>query len=483
MNCSRALSSCLCLLFFGFHVPARAETFDVRTGQRQLFLDDVGIQKTSLKKTMHRPVKRGAVIRHPDPRQTVQTRTAPVWDPQDKLFKIWLTSGLYASSPDGLHWAVEPYDGPNLVVIDPHDPDPSRRFKSVIGAEGFFVSADGKEWTQLDLPAIPSHDEYNFSYNSKERLFIHTVKRTGPYGRSVALATSSDFQKWTDHGLIFHADIKDQESGIARIKARLNKPHLQQTEYNTPEHYSIQIYNMGMFLYEGVFIGLPSIYHHTGKVPPDWPGFKKLHLSPEIVALTKVHGDYTGFYTIQLISSRDMRNWKRQGGRQPFIETSPLGAGAYDLQTIIGPSEPVDRGDELWFYYTGIKQYAFVTSGGTAGYDDYFPDAGAICLAVLRKDGFVSLDAGEGGGDLTTRWFTLPAGKLHVNARCGRNGHLQATLVDSSGGVLAVSESIAGDHLQGRLQWKTGDPSLATGKNVRLQFQLRNTSFYSYWFK
>ena len=127
MSFPRALSVCLCLLFFGFHVPARAETFEVRTRQRQLFLDDVGIEKTSLKRTMHRPVKRGAVIRHPDPRQTVQTRTAPAWDPRDELFKIWLTSGLYASSPDGLHWAVEPYDGPNLVVIDLHDPRSEER--------------------------------------------------------------------------------------------------------------------------------------------------------------------------------------------------------------------------------------------------------------------------------------------------------------------------------------------------------------------
>ena len=102
---------------------------------------------------------------------------------------------------------------------------------------------------------------------------------------------------------------------------------------------------------------------------------------------------------------------------------------------------------------------------------------------MLRKDGFVSLDTGEGGGDLTTRLFTLPAGQLHVNARCAQNGYLQATLVDSSGRALAVSEPIGGEQLRGRLQWKTGDLSLATGKKARLQFSLRNTSFFSYWFE
>ena len=54
--------------------------------------------------------------------------------------------------------------------------------------------------------------------------------------------------------------------------------------------------------------------------------------------------------------------------------------------------------NELWFYYIGINQYAFISSGAVPGYDDYYPDRGAICLAVLRRDGFVSLDGDESGG-------------------------------------------------------------------------------------
>ena len=80
---------------------------------------------------------------------------------------------------------------------------------------------------------------------------------------------------------------------------------------------------------------------------------------------------------------------------KPFIETSTLGGGAYDLQGLLGPSNAIVRGDELWFYYTGTKQYAFITSGDVPGYDDYHPDTGAVCLAVLRRDGFISLDAGR----------------------------------------------------------------------------------------
>ena len=56
--------------------------FAVTAGVRQLFLDDDGIQsRENLRTNMHRPVKHGAVLRSPDPSRTLQTRTAPVWDP------------------------------------------------------------------------------------------------------------------------------------------------------------------------------------------------------------------------------------------------------------------------------------------------------------------------------------------------------------------------------------------------------------------
>lgn len=85
----------------------------------------------------------------------------------------------------------------------------------------------------------------------------------------MAIATSRDFNTWNDYGVVFHADAEDQDIGRRVIEARLANPNLRQTEYNTPEHYSIQIYNMGVFLYEGIFIGMPTVFHHTGKVPKD----------------------------------------------------------------------------------------------------------------------------------------------------------------------------------------------------------------------
>jgi len=462
--------------------------FRVPTGQRQVFLDDVGIETlTNLTRSLHQPDKKGAVIRSPDPSQTIQTRNSPSWDPQTELYKTWVI-GMENSarqSPDGLHWQPGPkpvgdLGSVSMVVYDGRDPNPDRRFKAALLNSGFAASPDGITWTKLNVPAIESQDEGNFSYNEEEGLFIHTVKRGSDYGRSVAIATSTDFENWDDYGLVFHTDDLDQEIGREVIEARRASPLLQQTEYNTPEHYSIEIYNMGVFRYEGIYIGLPSIYHHTGKVPPEWPGFAKMNLSPYIRECIEKHGDYTGFYHIQVACSRDLKQWTRVAERRPFIETSPVDSGAYDLQTIIGPSNAVVRGDELWFYYTGIKQYAFISSGGQKGYDDYRSDCGAVCLAVLRRDGFVSLDAGDEEGTIVTSSFALEGNSLWVNADAP-GGQLRVEVLDSDEKVLAASTTISGDVARAEVEWASGNWSECMGKAVRLRFTLKNCQLYSYW--
>ena len=127
---------------------AVADEFVVAKSQRQLLLDDHGIaQIQNLQRTLHQPAKRGAVIRSPDPKQTIQTRTAPVWDPVARVYKIWvlgIDQNLW-QSPDGLHWTPGPKTNMDIrmVVYDAQDPDPSRRFKAPLLNQGFAVSADG----------------------------------------------------------------------------------------------------------------------------------------------------------------------------------------------------------------------------------------------------------------------------------------------------------------------------------------------------
>ena len=448
----------------------------VPVGQRQLFLDDHAVAKIeNLKRTMHQPKKKGAVIRADylvHPTHTIQTRAAPAWDPERKVFKFWVlgvgTNAGYMESPDGLHWNPGPEMNLDvwLAVRDPNDPDPARRYKAALLNRGFAVSADGIRWTKLDVPAISSSDEGNFSFDPSEGLFVHTVKRSGPYGRSVHLVTSRDFATWQDHGLIFCADDLDQELGRQSIQARLADPRLLQPFQNDPAAYNVDVYNMGVFRYEGYYIGMPAMYHATGPIP-NYP-------------------NTDGFHLVQLACSRDLKTWHRLGDRQAFIGPSPVGGGAYDLTQIIGPSDAVVRGDELWFYYTGLKYRASWRYVGQYPHGEHIrlpgldPDQDAICLAVLRRDGFVSMEAGESEGVLVTKSFALSGSRLYVNVDAPE-GELRVEVLSRGAKVLAASRPLTGDQPHGQVIWKKGNMGSTKGREVRLRFRLRKAHFYSFW--
>ena len=63
-----------------------------------------------------------------------------------------------------------------------------------------------------------------------------------------------------------------------------------------------------------------------------------------------------------------------------------------------------------------------------------------IGLAVLRRDGFVSLNGGTQPGTVVTRPLTFDGAALFVNAEVGPNGTLRAELRDESGAVVAARE-------------------------------------------
>lgn len=459
--------------------PQDGSTFEVPRGQRQLFLDDHGIAEIArLQRTMHPAAKKGAVIR-PDPNQPtggLQIRCAPLWIPQEKIYRFLVadTAGptslfRWFSSGDGLHWTPgrQPDMGTYTLVYDEHDPDPQRRYKAALPPRGFAISADGNHWRMLpDVAGVPSGDEANFSYDSQSQRFLLTVKIGGPHGRSVGLATSEDFENWTNHGLVFHADDEDQKVGRRAIEARLADSGFL-PPYNKPDPavFNVDVYNMGIFRYEGLYIGMPSMYHATSPVPD--------------------YSNTEGFHLVHLASSRDLKNWTRHGARRPFIGSSRVGSGAYDLTQILGPSDVVRRGDELWFYYTGLKyRGGMVLQGGKWVPGPGFKperDNGAVCLAVLRRDGFISLDATKIAGFVQTQPFNVPGSQLFVNVDASRGGDLIAELLNGAGEVVARSARLTGDQLRGPVQWAAGDIADLKGQTASLRFTLRNAEFYSYW--
>ena len=69
---------------------------------------------------------------------------------------------------------------------------------------------------------------------------------------------------------IFHADELDQELGREHIKARQadHKLQMQRPLWDIRDTYKgrtaepkVDVYNMGLFRYEGLYIGTPSMFH------------------------------------------------------------------------------------------------------------------------------------------------------------------------------------------------------------------------------
>ena len=115
------------------------------------------------------------------------------------------------------------------------------------------------------------------------------------------------------------------------------------------------------------------------------------------------------------------------------------------------------------------------------------PDIGAILLAKLRLDGFVSMDAGELKGTLLTVPLHLKGRRLFVNVDA-LDGEVTAEIFDSRGrevmGSFSVehSQPVRGDHLEAELKWSGGaDLSVLGDKQVRIRFHLRRARLYSFW--
>ena len=388
--------------------------FTVRPHERQLFLDGHGVAGIdNLTGTMHQPEKKGAVIRNFD-QHGIAVQTV-IRDPDSRIWKAWCSppvdapsAAAYWESDDGLHWRkpivgrVE-YRGskennlvdidlgkdtgnfrPGAVVYDPNDPDPDRRYKCALPPHGFGVSPDGVDWTGIPI-YVRNEDSWTFALDERDGLFILLMREGGSEDRRVILSTSTNFEHWTEPELVFRADDLDQEVGRETVERHLQDPTLQSPEFSIPATYNAQAYWMRMFRYESLYVALPMLYYRSGQVPGDWEGFQSLDLSPR-VRRRIARGDWTGVHVIQLACSRDLKSWDRLGDRAPFIGPSTLGGGAYDtLGTYLLP-EPVVHGNELWFYYTGSKSYAIIS-------EDKLDQTG-VCLAVLRRDGFMSLDAG-----------------------------------------------------------------------------------------
>lgn len=470
---------------------------DLVPGQRQLFVDELHVEnKRGIITHFHQAQKKGAIIRpygFGNLTGSCQTRSMPQWNPYKKQFELPVLGGDPASqvhnpngqsnpqwfvSNDGVQWSFGAVSRPPYVWEPPYqyliagEANASRMYKTIIPCVGgnmpvcgAYTSSDGINWTAVPGAAkIATSDEQNLSFDNKTGEFIYSVKRFAHSGRAIAIATTTDFyaSQWTDLGIVFQADEEDQRLGRLEIQARLNDSSLKQP-FAKPKSsdFHVDVYNMGVFKYESVYMGLPAMYH---AVAPDG-------------------GNTLGFHLIKAVTSRNLKNWTWLGNRSTFITPSKIDSGAYDLMQMLPPSNVLIRGDLLWMYYSCMKTRCGSANAPLAWHLDN-PDNGAICLATIRRDGFVSLVGGPNGGTFETSLFKRPTAeqRLCVNADAGAaGGELRAELLDKSGMMLSLA-IVQGDATRHTLEFDNFEALDRGNEPVRLRFTLSpGVHLYSYW--
>jgi hypothetical protein len=133
-------------------------------------------------------------------------------------------------------------------------------------------------------------------------------------------------------------------------------------------------------------------------------------------------------------------------------------------------------GDKLYFYVSG--------RAGVRGSED--SGVSSTGLAMLRRDGFASMDAGEAEGTLTTRPVRFSGAYLFVNVDA-HAGELRVEILDEKGTLVAPytranCTPVRADKTLQQVGWKGArDLSALAGKIVKFRFYVRSGSLYAFW--
>ena len=456
---------------------------------RQLFVDDFLIEDTTMSRTFHKAVYHSAnPVLAPEHEwevyDDVATRTrhsgnpaamvfsdGVFFDPIDRKFKLWYMGGYgrftcFAESNDGISWNKPILDvrrGTNIVHLHPRDSttvwldqyesNPAQRFKMALWHDHSLVlsqSPDGIHWTDLGRTG-PAGDRSTFFYNPFRRVWCFGVRAdqfdmslSGRYRRYFETQDFSAARGWSGGAPVAWVKADSRDVGRPGLASR-------------PE-----LYNLDCVGYESLLLGLFTI----------WRG--------EPLFREKINEIEIGF-------SRDGFHWDRPD-RSTFLGVSQT-EGAWNwanVQSAGGCCLVV--GDQLYFYVSGRQGRPRTAEPGVC----------TTGLAMLRRDGFASMDWLPGGnaivrgrpkdvsaGVLTTRPLRFTGRHLFVNADL-QQGELRVEVLDRAGSVLEKLTSdacmpVSGNGTSLAVRWSGADLGAVAGRDVRLRFTMTHGRLYAFW--
>ncbi len=457
---------------------------------RQLFIDDFLIESTDLKRRFHQPRyhEKSPVLKPEMAWEKSKTTAfaAPfsdgVWfDSKQKMFMMWYRSATgrtcLALSEDGVEWkrpALDLEPGSNVVlksnrdaatvVLDHQAEDEKERYKLFEARTkkspyhiALRVSADGRKWSDEVKVSGPSWDRSTIFYNPFRSLWVASIRGHDHVGQEGVhrlrcyreAKSACDVLGWTQHtDLVAKGDYipGDLQPWVAAdsLDPRNPDPRF--------KHIEPQLYNLDVFPYESLLVGLFTIWQG-----PD-------NETCQALGIHKRNEVLVGF-------SRDGFHWDRSN-RERFLRVSEDSKAwnAGNVQSVGGGCLVV--GDKLYFYCSGRTMQP--------------ADSGATGLATMRRDGFASMDAGDVPGSLTTRLLKFSGTNLFVNLE-SQQGGLQVEMVDEQGKVIEEFSRdkclpLVEDSTKAMVRWRGGkDLSSLAGKPVHLRFYLTRGSLYSFW--
>lgn len=403
----------------------------------------------------------------------------------DGKFKLWYRKPEgkgygYAESQDGLRFETKAdvtginFAGDINLAVERNKPGAEARFRFLGGydalgmAAGVAHSGDGIHWTPLNdgkpvtFRAADCHNQVLWDPIARVyRLYTRTDFGTG--GGPLANTVANDFEVRGTRGMINPDLLADPTNwGIVR-----------QWHFNREgpkEYLRRQIYSMTVWIHEGVYFALMSVYEYPGDVSE---GHQTDHVK-------RHERDVLNFY---IATSRDGDRfdlgWVYAG--QPIVPRGP--DGSFDKDVVFPSSTIVTHDDRHWLYYGGGNE-----RHGTAELDPpvWFQSRRAIGLATLPLDRFVALRAGDREGTVVTKPFKLEGDTLQLNVDAGR-GAVAVEVLDAAGVPIpdySGDEAPRYEHVDGlrfQPQWKQHrDLSALTGKTIHLRFRLRDADLYAF---
>lgn len=462
---------------------------------RQLFVDDFLIDNTTMTREFHLPrYHPGNPVLKGD-RPWEQTghgdRQGPmampfsggVWfDPADSLFKMWYFADYrdrhlcYAVSQDGMHWEKPSLDvvpgtnivfpnaaGASVVWLDLEEREPGRRYKLILSRADpealetgtawsgslcsmrVHFSPDGIHWGGETARTGPCGDRNSAFWNPFRRQWVFSIRHYSACVEGVAHAVRCR-KYWESPDLVRNTLWKPLEPVLWTAADALDASR-------PPGALATELYNLDAVAYESVLLGLFAIQRAVADTA---------HYRP------KINEVCVGF-------SRDGFHWFRPD-RRSFL---PVSDNSQDwnwgnVQSVGGVCLVV--GGELYFYASGRR-----------GDPPFFCDAGGSTgLAILRRDGFASMNAAEETATLTTRPLRFSGRHLFVNVSA-EEGELRAEMVGSDGNAIAPFTyadciPVRQDTTSTEIRWNNADGLSSLPETpVRIRFRLRQGKLYSFW--